>query len=177
MGFFSPFVALSLNSLTPSRFKSDVSVVNVDKIQLYIDMGRLKISTDGSPITMRELLRSGVVSSVKEGGVKLLGGGSSSGAVKDAINVEVARASKSAIEAIESVGGSVTCVYHNRVALRAHLKPECFPTVMPKHARPPPQLMPYYLDYENRGYLSPQLQLRKQLEKLHLKEEDLVVEK
>ena len=89
---FHQLLPCLLISSISSRFKSDVSVVNIDKIQLYIDMGRLKISTDGSPITMRELLRSGVVSSVKEGGVKLLGGGSSSGALKDAINVEVARA-------------------------------------------------------------------------------------
>ena len=39
---------------------------------------------------------------------------------------------------------------------------------MPKHAKPPPRLMPYYLDFTNRGYLSPEIQLRKQRERLGL---------
>ena len=98
-------------------------------------------------------------------GVKLLG----DGAISEPIDVEVTRASKSAIEALEATGGSVVSVYMNRLALRAHLKPEKF-IAQPKIARPPPRLMAYYLDYSKRGYLAPEIQLKKQLRKLGLPE-------
>ena len=145
-------------------------------LQLFIDMGRLEVPADGSPITMRDLQRSGVVPKVLPGGVKLLGD-ERTAALTAPVDLEVARASKAAIAAVEAVGGSVTCVYHNRLALRALLKPEAFPPsplLQPKHARPPPRLMPYYLDYENRGYLAPEIQLRKQLRKLGLDESRLI---
>jgi len=32
--------------------------------------------------------------------------------------------------------------------------------ILPRRARPPPKLMPFYLDYDRRGYLSPEVQLR-----------------
>jgi large subunit ribosomal protein L15 len=154
------------------RSKKDVSVVNVKDLQLWIDMGRLPVPEDGGPITMRDLLRSGVVSRIKGGGLKLLG--EERGApLTQPLDLEVARASKGAIAAVEAAGGSVTCVYHNPLALRAHIKPELYPLVKPRHAKPPPRLMPYYLDYGNRGYLAPEIQLRKQLQKLGLGEGDL----
>ena len=59
-------------------------------------------------------------------------------------------------------------MHYNRVALRALLRPEGVVGPMPKHAKPPPRLMPYYLDFTNRGYLSPEVQLRKQRERLGL---------
>ena len=31
---------------------------------------------------------------------------------------------------------------------------------LPRRARPPPKLMPFYLDYDRRGYLSPEVQVR-----------------
>ena len=40
------------------------------------------------------------------------------------------------------------------------LKPEKFEGELPRRARPPPKLMPYYVDYENRGEFSPQMQLQ-----------------
>ena len=44
--------------------------------------------------------------------------------------------------------------------LRVLLKPEKFEGELPRRARPPPKLMPYYVDYENRGEFSPQMQLQ-----------------
>ena len=84
------------------------------------------------------------------------------------LDIEVTRASKSAIEAIEKAGGTVTCVHHNRLGLRALLAPEKFEGRLPKMAKPPPKLMPFYLDFERRGYLSPEIQLRQQKKKLGL---------
>ena len=56
------------------------------------------------------------------------------------LDIEVTRASKSAIEAIEKAGGTVTCVHHNRLGLRALLAPEKFEGRLPKMAKPPPKL-------------------------------------
>lgn len=132
--------------------------VNVGVLQDYIDMGRLKVSPD-TVLTIKDLCDAGITkkSSVKYG-VKLLSKGKER--LRDAIRIDVSRASKSAIEAIESIeGGRVTSVHYNRIALKALLKPERF-EVLPKRARPPPKLMPYYTSYENRGYLSAKVQLR-----------------
>jgi len=54
----------------------------------------------------------------------------------------------------------VTCVHLNRLALRSLLKPERYGADLPRRARPPPKLMPLYLDYDRRGYLSPEVQFR-----------------
>jgi len=50
--------------------KMDLEAVNLDKIQQFIDMGRLPVHVDRLT-TMRDLLAAGVISSIKEG-VKLL---------------------------------------------------------------------------------------------------------
>jgi large subunit ribosomal protein L15 len=76
------------------------------------------------------------------------------------MHVEVSQASGSAIEAIEKAGGTVTCVHFNALALKSLLKPERFEGPLPRRARPPPKLMPRYLDYDRRGYLSPEIQMR-----------------
>lgn len=76
------------------------------------------------------------------------------------MHVEVTRASEGAIEAIEKAGGTVTCAHFNSLALRALLKPHKFPGELPRRARPSPKLMPFYLDYDRRGYLSPEVQFR-----------------
>jgi len=95
-------------------------------------------------------------SSVKHG-VKLLGKGKER--LRTPFKIEISRASEGAIEAIEKIGGELTTVHYNRLALRALLKPEKF-DVLPRRARPPPKLMQYYTDYDKRGYLSPEVQLK-----------------
>ena len=57
------------------------------------------------------------------------------------------------------MGGTVTCVHFNKLALRALVKPYKF-DLLPQRARPPPRLMDYYLDRTNAGYLSPEIQQR-----------------
>mmetsp|Transcript_17090 Transcript_17090/g.20119 ORF Transcript_17090/g.20119 Transcript_17090/m.20119 type:complete len:245 (+) Transcript_17090:11-745(+) len=144
-----------------SKFTKNFVSINLRDVQLYIDMGRLT-PQEGKPITMRDLVLCGIVTRVGDG-VKLLGEGRES--LTSPIEIEVSRASASAIEAIERVGGTVTTVHYNQLALRALIRPESF-LVLPKIAKPPPKLMPYYLDYQNRGFLSPEMQLAKQLKKL-----------
>ncbi len=50
--------------------KTDYEVLNLYKIQEFIDMGRLTPKADGF-ITMRDLLATGIISQVRDG-VKLL---------------------------------------------------------------------------------------------------------
>jgi len=130
--------------------------INVGTLQDYIDMGRLVPSDE--PFTIKDLVDAGVTtcSSVKHG-VKLLGKGKER--LRTPFKIEISRASEGAIEAIEKIGGELTTVHYNRLALRALLKPEKF-DVLPRRARPPPKLMQYYTDYDKRGYLSPEVQLK-----------------
>jgi len=78
------------------------------------------------------------------------------------VHLEVMGASREAIAAVEARGGAVTARYYNRLGLRALLKPDKFEAKgVPKRAAPPPKLMPFYLDPERRGYLAPEMQLRR----------------
>mmetsp|Transcript_23681 Transcript_23681/g.74100 ORF Transcript_23681/g.74100 Transcript_23681/m.74100 type:complete len:270 (-) Transcript_23681:147-956(-) len=131
--------------------------LNVGRLQDWIDMGRLQVPGDQQLITMKQLLDSGVTSKRIKQGVKLLAGGE----MRTAIHVEVSRASKKAIEAVEAAGGTVTCAHYNRLALRALLKPHKFePALFPRRARPPPRLMPVYVDVKQRGEYAPEIQRR-----------------
>lgn len=70
------------------------------------------------------------------------------------VNIEVSRASKSAIEAVERNGGIITTAYYNKLGLRALLKPEKFrDRCLPRRALPGKKMMRYYLNPDNRGYL------------------------
>jgi len=156
--------------------------INVGALQDFIDMGRLSVPADGDqPLTIKDLVDAGMTkaSSVKHG-VKLLGKGQYR--LRSPIKIEVSRASDKAIAAIERAGGEITTVHYNRLALRAMLKPEKFSgaggadgaddedeeskPVVPRQAKPPPTLMPYYTSYNKRGYLAPLVQLKKIEERL-----------
>lgn len=134
--------------------------VNVGTLQDYVDMGRL--DPNKKPITLKDLVEAGITKNNSIGdGVKLLARGSER--LKTPLVLEVSRASVGAIDAIEAVGGDVTSVHYNKLALRALLKPHKF-DILPKRARPPPRLLTYYRSFKNRGYLSPQVQMKKLLE-------------
>ncbi|KAH8070004.1 hypothetical protein JL721_5547 [Aureococcus anophagefferens] len=109
-------------------------------------------------LTTRDLVECGLVSK-KTRGVKLLGGDGS--ALTARVHLEVSRASRGAIAAVEAAGGTVTCAHYNRLAMRALLKPHKFADRgLPKRARPPPRLMRYYVDDALRGEYAPAVQLR-----------------
>ena len=90
----------------------------MDTLQYYLSKGRLP---QDRTITMRDLLQSGAVSHIKDG-VVLLGRGSEHYTIP--CTIEVTRASQRSIQTIEKVGGKITTVYHNRIALQALLYPE-----------------------------------------------------
>jgi large subunit ribosomal protein L15 len=78
----------------------DLNEVNVGRLQQAVDAGRLDIA---APVTVEALVAAGVVSRVRDG-VKILGVGE----LTAKLDLHVAGASKSALEAIERAGGKVT---------------------------------------------------------------------
>lgn len=81
-------------------FAKRFNEVNLGRIQVAIDAKKLDSST---PITVEALVAAGVCSKLHDG-VRILG----SGELKAKASFTVAGASKSAIAAIEKLGGSVT---------------------------------------------------------------------
>ena len=79
--------------------KDNVAILNLDKIQSHID--KKKISPNG--VLNTELLKKLKLINKNSKKLKILG----SGEVKDKINIEADLASKSAIEKLEKIGGSI----------------------------------------------------------------------
>ncbi|ORY97884.1 ribosomal protein L18e/L15P [Syncephalastrum racemosum] len=94
--------------------------LNLDRLQHWVSTGRL----DGSrPITMKDLLESRCIHKLDDG-VKLLGVGSTEFTLP--LQLQVAKASATAIQAVEAAGGKVTLCDFNKVGLKAHVHPEKF---------------------------------------------------
>ena len=79
--------------------KKTIAILNLDKIQSYIDKKNIK-TTDTLNSNLLKKLKLIDQNSVK---LKILG----SGAIKDKINIEADLASKSAVEKLEKIGGSI----------------------------------------------------------------------
>jgi len=75
--------------------------LNLGRIQTAIDAGKLDVS---KPLTEAVLVEAGVVRRAAKDGLRLL----AKGDLTTKVSFEVAGASKSAIAAVEKVGGSVT---------------------------------------------------------------------
>jgi len=78
----------------------ELNEVNLGRIQQAVEAGKLDA---GTPVTNESLFAAGIVSKPRDG-VKILGVGE----LKTKLSFQVAGASKSAVEAIEKAGGSVT---------------------------------------------------------------------
>lgn len=81
-------------------FSKNFAVANIGRVQTAIDAGKLDPK---QTITAELLQQAGVVGKIGDG-VRLL----AKGELKAKVNFEVAGASKSALEAVEKVGGKVT---------------------------------------------------------------------
>mmetsp|Transcript_24448 Transcript_24448/g.39718 ORF Transcript_24448/g.39718 Transcript_24448/m.39718 type:complete len:271 (+) Transcript_24448:221-1033(+) len=151
-----------------NQFKTELGEVNLSRLQRYIDGGKIDPT---KIITMKHLSDCGLCTGIKDG-VKLLARPTRAEydkqndpeftPIKQPIHIEVTRASKKAIELVERANGLVVTKYHDRIALKLLLKPWSFDHRLPppRHARPPPKQMAYYTNFENRGYLSPEIQLK-----------------
>ena len=80
-------------------FSIHYNEVNLDRIQAAVDAGKLDAS---APVTIESLIAAGVCAKPRDG-VKILG----QGALTVRLAFEVAAASKNAVAAIESAGGSI----------------------------------------------------------------------
>ena len=76
-----------------------VAILNLDKIQLYID----KKTINSGDLLNKELLKKLKIINKNSTKLKILG----SGNIKDKVNIEANSASKSAIEKLEKIGGSI----------------------------------------------------------------------
>ena len=79
--------------------KDNIAILKLDKIQTFIDRKNLKTSETLNS----ELLKKLKLINKKSIKLKILG----SGEIKDKINIEADLASKSAIEKLEKIGGSI----------------------------------------------------------------------
>ena len=79
--------------------KKNIAILNLDKIQSYIDKKNIKTS-DTINTDLLKKLKLINKNSIK---LKILG----SGEIKDKINVEADLASKSAVQKLEKIGGSL----------------------------------------------------------------------
>ena len=79
--------------------KKRIAILNLDKIQSYIDKKNIKTSDTLNSDLLKKLNLIDK-DSIK---LKILG----SGAIKDKINIEADLASKSAVEKLEKIGGSI----------------------------------------------------------------------
>ena len=79
--------------------KKRIAILNLDKIQSYIDKKNIKTSDTLNSDLLKKLNLIDK-NSIK---LKILG----SGAIKDKINIEADLASKSAVEKLEKIGGSI----------------------------------------------------------------------
>ena len=79
--------------------KTKIAILNLDKIQTYIDKKSIKLTETLNSDLLKKLKLINK-NSIK---LKILG----SGNIKDKINIEADLASKSAIEKLEKVGGSI----------------------------------------------------------------------
>ena len=81
-------------------FSTNYNEVNLGRIQQAIEAGKLDAK---APVTLESLLAAGVLTKARDG-VKILG----QGELTAKLTFEVAAASKSAVAAIEKVGGAIT---------------------------------------------------------------------
>jgi large subunit ribosomal protein L15 len=87
-------------------FRKRFNELNLERVQQAIDAGKLDAA---ALIDVEALVVAGVLRRAKDG-VRLLGGGE----LKAKVNIAVAGASKSAIAAVESAGGSITVLLPKR---------------------------------------------------------------
>ncbi|KAL8913294.1 MAG: hypothetical protein Q9171_001858 [Xanthocarpia ochracea] len=155
-----------------NQFSVDMKPLNLEKVQSWVDQGRLNPS---KPITIRELAKSRCISQVKDG-VKLLAKGSEK--LTSPLHIITSRASASAIAAIEAAGGSVTTRYYSPASIKRVIKGKtdpihslqsqiAIPLEEPRGQGHYPIRLPdptgrkdieYYRDPAHRGYLSHQLE-------------------
>ncbi|HUB96578.1 MAG TPA: 50S ribosomal protein L15 [Stellaceae bacterium] len=90
---------LPKRGFTHEPFRKDIHIVNLGRLQQAVDAGKLAA---GATVDGAALVTAGVLRRLGDG-VKLLG----KGELKSPLTIEVLSASKSAVDAVEKLGGKV----------------------------------------------------------------------
>ncbi|XP_030636416.1 large ribosomal subunit protein uL15m [Chanos chanos] len=131
--------------------------LSLRRLQHLIDLGRLDPS---QPIDLTQLVncRGVTIQPLKRDfGVQLVEEGADLFCAR--VNLEVQIASEAAIAAVERNGGVITTSYYDPRSLAVLIKPVPFfmsGQPIPKRMLPSEDLVPYYTDPNNRGYLCDQ---------------------
>ncbi|XP_077365502.1 large ribosomal subunit protein uL15m [Festucalex cinctus] len=129
--------------------------LSLRRLQYLIDLGRVD---PGRPLDLTQLVngRGVTVQPLKRDfGVQLVDEGADLFSAK--VNIEVQRASEKAIAAVERNGGAVTCAFYDPISLAVLIKPVPFfqrGQPIPRRMLPGEDLLSYYVDPDNRGYLA-----------------------
>ncbi|XP_067836101.1 large ribosomal subunit protein uL15m [Heptranchias perlo] len=136
-------------------YRRQYQPLSLNRLQYLIDLGRVDPS---QPIDLTQLVnaRGVTVQPLKRDyGIQLVEEGADSFAAK--VSIEVQWASELAIAAIERNGGIITTGFYDPRSLDILCKPVPFflrGQPIPKRMLPPEDLVPYYTDARNRGYLA-----------------------
>ncbi|XP_067303583.1 large ribosomal subunit protein uL15m [Pseudorasbora parva] len=129
--------------------------LSLHRLQYLIDLGRIDPT---QPIDLTQLVngRGVTIQPLKrDHGVQLIDEGAEIFSAK--VNLEVQMASEKAIAAVERNGGVITTSYYDPRSLQVLIKPMPFlmsGEPIPKRLLPGEDLLPYYTDPRNRGYLA-----------------------
>lgn len=136
--------------------------LSLKRLQYLIDVGRLDPRL---PIDLTQLVnaRALTIQPLKRDmGVQLVDEGAELFSAK--INIEVQRASESAIAAVERNGGVLTNSFYDPISLGILIKPVAFfqrGQPIPRRMLPGEDMVPYYTDPASRGYLAPEEQVHR----------------
>ena len=106
------------DEISTNSHKLDMTEINLDRIQKFIDDGRLDPQKQ---ITPKELWESRLVTRLRDG-IKLLARGKED--LKTSINIMVSRASAEAIEAVEAAGGKIVTRYYTKDSMSRLIRGE-----------------------------------------------------
>lgn len=129
--------------------------LSLRRLQYLIDLGHIDPS---QPIDLTQLVNGRGVEiqpQKRDYGVQLVDEGADIFCAK--VNLEVQAASEKAIAAVERNGGVITTSYYDPRSLQILIKPVPFfmsGEPIPKRLFPGEDLLPYYTDANNRGYLA-----------------------
>lgn len=130
------------------------------KLQKMIDTNRLRTDV---PVDITQIMATGlfqVKPIEREGGIMLEDDGIDH--FKACINLEVQWATEAVIAAVERNGGVITTAYYDPISLTAAVNPAAFfkrGVPIPRRMIPPQNLISYYGDPKNRGYLADPAQI------------------
>lgn len=133
------------------------------KLQRMIDTNRLRTDL---PVDVTQLMATGLFNIKpleKEGGIWLQDDGIDH--FQATLHLEVQWASEAVIAAVERNGGTITVAYFDPISLQAAIDPMAFfrrGVAIPRRMLPPQNLIDYYSDPKNRGYLADPAEVAKE---------------